>query len=78
MPTSKITISSYGITAAEYKVICALRNIPVTPESSWFHELGGMVIGEGATCDMPAYASWGTDLYFAFKELGIERGEIDK
>lgn len=60
-------------TLAEVELIRALRKMPL--DASWCHELGFCVMGEGDYQTGMETSGWGTSLYFAFKELGKERGE---
>ena len=76
---TKVTVGSYGITAAEYKVILALREMPLN--EAWCHELGFSVLGEGDNSPDDrgeSVTGWGTMLFFAFQEYGEERGEPSK
>lgn len=63
----------FTFTLAEVELIRALRKMP--REASWCHELGFCVMGEGDYQTGMETSGWGTNLYFAFKELGKERGE---
>lgn len=57
------------VTAAEERVLLALRRTPV----EWLEELSRCVFGEGSSATLDNGTDWGDDLGFALVALSDER-----